>query len=92
MALIDDLRTVAAHLDPSLQPSSNEVGPLLGALIAHTEHGDAVVTAAESEDGAAAVSELVAGGEDAGAGAPTSAGAGKSASGSSSSSKSEDKK
>jgi hypothetical protein len=65
MGLIDELRTVAASLDPSLQPSSNEVGPLLGALIAYTEHGSAVVKAAESDNAAAAVSQLLAG-DDAG--------------------------
>ena len=59
MGLMEELQTVAAHLDSSLQPSSNEVGPLLGALIAYTEHGSAVVKAAEGENGAAAVSDLL---------------------------------
>ena len=60
VGLIDDLRTVAASLDPSLQPSSNEVAPLLGALVAYTEHGDKVVKAAE-QNGSAGVSELLSG-------------------------------
>jgi hypothetical protein len=59
MSLMDDLRTVAASLDPSLAPSSNEVGPLLGALIAYTEHGDKIVQAAE-DGGSAGVSDLLA--------------------------------
>lgn len=63
MGLIDDLKTVAGNLDPSLQPSSNDVGPLLGALIAYTEHGDKVVKATE-QGGAQGVSELLAGGGD----------------------------
>jgi hypothetical protein len=57
--LLEDLQTVAANLDPSLQPSSNDVGPLLGALVAYTEHGSAVVKAAESDNGPAAVSKLL---------------------------------
>jgi hypothetical protein len=60
MSLAHDLQTVAENLDPSLQPSSNDVGPLLGALIAYTEHGDKVVKAAE-QNGAAGVSELLSG-------------------------------
>lgn len=64
MGLMDDLRTVAGNLDPSLQPSANELGPLVGALIAYTEHGDAVVKAAEGDDGPAAVSELLSRGSD----------------------------
>jgi hypothetical protein len=59
MTLMDDLRTVAARLDPSLAPSSNEVGPLLGALIAYTEHGEKVVKAAEGDNGSTGVSELL---------------------------------
>jgi len=57
MGLIEELQAVASNLDPSLQPSSNEVGPMLGALIAYTAHGSAVVKAAEK--GPAAVSELL---------------------------------
>jgi hypothetical protein len=57
MSLMDDLRTVAASLDPSLAPSTNEVGPLLGALIAYTEHGDKAVKAVN--EGPEALSELL---------------------------------
>jgi hypothetical protein len=57
MSLIEDLRTVADSLDPSLAPSSNEEGPMLGALIAYTEHGPAVLKAAK--EGPEALSELL---------------------------------
>jgi hypothetical protein len=57
VSLIEGLREVAASLDPSLQPSSNEVGPMLGALVAYTEHGPAVLKAAK--EGPAALSELL---------------------------------
>jgi hypothetical protein len=61
VSLLDDLRAVAARLDPQYQPTSNEVGPLLGALIAHTEHGDKLTKAAEDDENPNAVNELVAG-------------------------------
>ena len=60
MSLLDDLRAAAASLDPQFQPSSNETGPLLGALIAYTEHGDKLFKAAGEQDGIAAVTELLA--------------------------------
>ena len=66
MGLLDDLRGAAAKVDPSLQPSSNEVGPLLGALIAYTEHGDKFLKAAESDNGAQEVSALLSGDQDTG--------------------------
>jgi hypothetical protein len=62
VSLLDELRKAAGQLDPSLQPSSNEVGPILGALIAYTEHGDKFLKAADK--GAGDVSELLAGGEE----------------------------
>lgn len=55
---LDTLRKIAAELDPSLQVGSNEVQPLLSALILYAEHGDALAKAAE--DGAQAVSDLLA--------------------------------
>jgi hypothetical protein len=60
MSLLDDLRGVSQCLDPQFQPSSNETGPLLGALIAYTEHGDKLLKAAGEDDGTAAVTELLA--------------------------------
>jgi hypothetical protein len=57
MGLVDDLETVAGSLDPSLQPSSNDLAPMLGALIAYTEHGPAVLKAAK--EGPEALSELL---------------------------------
>jgi hypothetical protein len=59
MGLLDDLRAAAPSIDPSLAPSSNEVGPLLAALIAYQEHGDKFLKAAGSDDGPAKVSELL---------------------------------
>jgi len=60
MSLLDDLRAAADCIDPQFQPTSNETGPLLGALIAYTEHGDKFLKAAGQEDGTAAVTELLA--------------------------------
>jgi hypothetical protein len=58
MGLLDDLRAAAPSLDPQFQPSSNEAGPVLGALIAYTEHADKFLKAAQ--EGTAAVTELLA--------------------------------
>jgi hypothetical protein len=62
---LDDLRAAAPSLDSSLAPSSNEVGPLLGALIAYQEHGDKFLKAAGSDNGPNEVSKLLAGDTDA---------------------------
>jgi hypothetical protein len=56
---MDDLRTAAGAIDSSELPSSNEVVPLLGALIAYTEHGDKLFKAAGSENATADVSALL---------------------------------
>ncbi len=61
MGLLDDLRASAGHLDSSLQPSSNEVAPLLGALIAYQEHGDKFLKAESGEDVSKLLSEAPAG-------------------------------
>ena len=57
MSLIDDLRHIGAHLDPSLGLTSNEVVPVLSALIHYHKHGEELVKAAE--EGPEAVSELL---------------------------------
>ena len=60
MSLIDDLRQAAGSLDPQFQPSSNETGAILGALVAYVEHGDKFLQAAQDDNGTAAVTELLA--------------------------------
>jgi hypothetical protein len=57
MGLLDDLREAVPSLDAQFQPSSNEVGPLLGALVHYQEHGQAFLVAAA--DGTDAVTELL---------------------------------
>jgi hypothetical protein len=57
MGLLDDLREAVPSLDAQFQPSSNEVGPLLGALVHYQEHGQAFLDAAK--EGTDAVTELV---------------------------------
>ena len=67
MGLLDDLRGASGQLDSSLQPTSNEVGPLLGALIAYSEHGQKFLDAAgDDDDGPGAVSKLLSGESDQG--------------------------
>jgi len=74
VSLLDDLRAAAPALDPQFQPSSNETGPLLGALVAYVEHGDKFLKAAGEDDATAAVTELLAPtGDDASTGASSSA-------------------
>lgn len=58
MSLIDDLRQVADLLPPSHVPSLNEIAGVVGAVIAHTEHGDSLFTAAAG--GAEQVAKLFA--------------------------------
>ena len=64
MGLTEDLKAASGSIDASLLPSSNDVVPLLGALIAYTEHGDKFLKAAGSDNATQDVSELLAG-EDA---------------------------
>lgn len=58
MSLIDDLRAAADKIPPSHIPSLNELAGVVGAFIAHAEHGDDLFTAAEQ--GAEAVAKLFA--------------------------------
>jgi uncharacterized membrane protein YgcG len=58
MSLLDKLREVA-DFPISHVPSVSEALPLLGALIAHVEHGDTLFQAAEA--GAQELNELLAG-------------------------------
>jgi hypothetical protein len=54
---LDDLRGIAAKIDPSLQLVSNEVGPVLSAFLYHTQYGEDLVKAADT--GADEVSKLL---------------------------------
>ena len=73
MGLLDDLIAASASLDPSLQPATSQLAPILGALVHYEEHGDKFLKAAAA--GPEAVSSLLAGeppaepaGKDAGKG------------------------
>ena len=57
MALLDDLKAASANLDPSYQPATSDLAPILGALIAYSEHGDKFLDAADQ--GAQKVSDLL---------------------------------
>jgi hypothetical protein len=54
------LRKVAEALDSSLLVGSNEVQPLLSALLYEAEFGDKLFQAADGDDPAAALSNLIA--------------------------------
>lgn len=58
MSLIDDLRKVENLIPTSHVPSLGEVIPIVGALIAHAEHGESLFEAAAQ--GAEAVAKLFA--------------------------------
>lgn len=46
MQLIDSLRQLGAKLPPSHVPTLNELAGIVGAVIAHAEHGDTILHAA----------------------------------------------
>lgn len=58
MNFIEQLRKLGASLPPSHVPSLNELAGVVGAVIAHAEHGDSILRAAEH--GAEEVAKLLA--------------------------------
>lgn len=54
----DQLRTIAAQLPESHKPTLNELTGIVGALVAHAEHGDSIIKAAEQ--GAEQVAKVLA--------------------------------
>jgi hypothetical protein len=46
MPLYDELKTLSVHLSPSYRVAGSELGDVLSALVAFTEHGEPILTAA----------------------------------------------
>src|ERR1700733_14409801 len=57
MSFLDDLRKIGTAIDGTVGVQANEVRQIVAALVAHAEHGDDLVKAAE--DGPQAVSDLL---------------------------------
>jgi hypothetical protein len=57
MSLYDELKTLSAHLSPSIRVGGSEVADVLSALVAYLEHGPSIIDAAH--DGPQAVYDLL---------------------------------